>query len=55
MIRMQWYIVTTKHDLGRHKLQVTARNKESAIRQVMTYERCPRNAIKSVQRLKRLV
>lgn len=56
MMRVYEYVVTLKDSDGLkgRRYHVTARNRESAIAQVMTTERfAPRSAIKSVVRRKK--
>lgn len=52
MIRVNKYRVTTKHDNGILNLIVTSTSKPSAIKMTMDAEKCPRRAIKKVERLK---
>jgi len=51
-MKMNLYNVKILHDRGTFSVLVTAKNKSSAVRQLLKAETCPLRAIKSVRRIK---
>lgn len=46
---MNKYKLTVEHDGGKFKVNVYAKNYQSAIQQVMNAENCPENAITAIK------
>ena len=50
-MKLNTYSAILKHDRGIVRLGVTAKNKKSAVRQIMAVEGCPACAVKSLLRM----